>query len=166
VTAHQLITELMGSMTRLKNWHTSFVASTSGPLQCRQSVERNVDTFESLWYPSHGIANAFVYFWAFQLLCLNEVQSLLNRFPELKHVVHYDAVYNTESVREECLGLSTRIYKSMEYMLQEEFMLYGISSAGFPLSVACESLQADADGRAILATLDRTIITRARLRGL
>jgi hypothetical protein len=80
--------------------------------------------------------------------------------------MHDDAVYNTESVRKECLELSTRIYKSMEYMLQDEFMLYGISSAGFPLSVACESLQADADGRAILVTLDRSIITRARLRDL
>lgn len=163
--AKQLITEVLGSIAQLKNWHGAFLASTSEPLHCRQSVERDLGgTYESLWYPSLGIANVFVYFWAFQLLCLNEIQGLFDRFPALKHAVHDGAVYSPKALRDECLELSTCIYKSMEYILQEDFMLYGISSAGFPLSVACEALQAGADGRAIMATMDPSIITRARLR--
>jgi len=166
-TANQLISELMGSISQLKNWHSGFLANTLEPISCRQSVERDLGgTYESLWYPSLGIANVFVYFWAFQLLCLKEIQGLLNRFPGLKLVVHDDAAYSPEALREECLELGTCIYKSMEYLLQEDFMLYGISSAGFPLSMACEALQADADGRAIMATLDQSIVTRARLRNL
>jgi hypothetical protein len=160
-----LIKELTGSITQLKAWHASFLEGHPQPLYRCQNVQRDLGgTFESLWYPSLGIANAFVYFWAFQLLCLAEIQSLLNRFPELKHAAHDDAAYSFEPSRDECLELSICIYKSMEYMLQGEFMLYGISSADFPLSIACQTFQSDAKGRAILETLDHSIITRAKIR--
>jgi hypothetical protein len=155
----------MRSISRLKAWHSSFLANTPELLYCSRNIERDLGaTFGSLWYPSLGIANVFVYFWAFQLLCLNEIQDLLDRFPHLKHAVHDGAAYSAEAFREECIELSTCIYKSMEYLLQPDFMLYGISSAGFPLSIACKTLQLDAKGRAILETLDRTIIIRARIR--
>ncbi|KAF2829585.1 hypothetical protein CC86DRAFT_437423 [Ophiobolus disseminans] len=159
-TAEQFITELMGSMTQLKTWHASFLASTSESTYWRRSVEHDVcGTFESLWYPSLGIANVFVYFWVFQLLCLLEIQGLSNRLPELR-----PAAYGAEDLQDECLELSTCIYKSMEYLLQEEFMLYGIASAGFALSIACETLQSDSKGHAILERLDCSLITRARIR--
>jgi hypothetical protein len=164
-TADQLITELMGSISRLKAWDNSFLANVAEPLYCSRNIQQNLGgTFESLWYPSLGTANVFVYFWAFQVLCLTEIEDLLERFPHLKHAVHDGAAYSAEAFREERIELSTCIYKSMEYILQDDFMLYGVASADFPLSIACKTLQSDAKGRAILETLDHSIITRARIR--
>lgn len=165
--ADQLITELLGSILHLKAWHNSFLASAPELLYCSQNIEHNLGgTFESLWYPSLGIANVFVYFWTFQLLCVNEIRDLLDRFPHLKHTVHDGAAYSTEAFREECLELSTCIYKSMEYLLRTDFMLYGISSARFPLSIAYKTLRSDAEGQAILESLDHSIITRSKIRGV
>jgi hypothetical protein len=164
-TADQLITELMGSISRLKAWHSSYLANSPEVLVCPRNLEHEHGTiFESLWFHSLGTANVFIYFWAFQIVCLTEILDLLDRFPHLKHAVHDGAAYSTEAFQEDCLEFSTCIYKSMEYLLRPEFMLYGILSTGFPLGVACKTLQSDPRGRAILETLDHSILTRARIR--
>lgn len=63
--------------------------------------------------------------------------------------------------RDACIESSIRIYQSMEYVLQEAFMLYGASSAHFPVQTARRTLGIDAKGRAILGTLDHTIVVRS-----
>ncbi|KAF9691204.1 hypothetical protein EKO04_010772 [Ascochyta lentis] len=76
------------------------------------------------------------------------------------------ALHDAKSLRDVCLELSIQIYQSMEYVLQEDFMLYGLSSAHFPLQTACEALESDAEGRAVLATLDPLIGARSRARNV
>jgi hypothetical protein len=163
--ASRQLEELRQSIAQLKSWHTSFLEGSSETLYWHRTVERNpCDTFESLWYHDLGTANVFIYFWAFQLICLVNIRSLLDRFPTSELSGQNQTAHGAESLRDECLELSTQIYQSMEFVLQPEFMLYGISSAGFPLQVACEALQADVRGRTILDTLDPSIVVRSQVR--
>jgi hypothetical protein len=163
--ASQRIKELTESITHLKAWYISFLESSSAPLYWRQTIERNLEgSFESLWYHNLSTANVFIYFWAFHLICLVEIRSLQGRFPTLDHSELNEAPHGTDALREECLKLSTQIYQSMEFVLQPDFMLYGISSAGFPLQTACETLQSDVKGRIVLDKLDPSVVIRSQIR--
>jgi hypothetical protein len=161
----QLIKELTESIAHLEAWHTAFAHSSPGPLYWRRTIERDFGgSFETIWYHGLSTANVFIYFWAFHLVCLINIGGLLDRFPALEQSVEDDATHGVEARRDECLELSTRIYQSMDFVLQPEFMLYGISSAGFPLQIACGTLQADSKGQAILDMLDSSIVVRSQVR--
>jgi hypothetical protein len=163
--ASQSIKELTESITHLKAWHTSLLGSSSAPLYWRQTIERGLDgSFETLWYHNLSTANVFIYFWAFHLICLVEIRSLQVRFPTLDHSKLNEAPHGTDALREECLELSTQIYQSMEFVLQPDFMLYGISSAGFPLQIACETLKSDAKAQTVLDKLDPSVVIRSQIR--
>ena len=159
--------ELRDSIVQLKAWHTLFLESSSTPLYWRRAIERKPGrTFETLWYHDLSTANVFIYFWAFHLICLVNILTLLDRFPSPGLSGQNQTAPGSETLQSQCLELSTQIYQSMEFILQPEFMLYGISSAGFPLQVACEALQADAIGRTILDTLDPSIVVRSQVRDM
>jgi hypothetical protein len=163
--ASQLIGELTESKAHLEAWHTSFADSSPGPLYWRRTIEHDIGgSFESIWYHDLSTANVFIYFWAFHLICLVNIKNLWDRFPTPKPSGQNDATHGAEARRDECSELSTRIYQSMEFVLQPEFMLYGISSAGFPLQIACETLKAGAKGREILDMLDPSIVVRSQVR--
>lgn len=158
----------MESRARLDVWLSSYLKSASAPLHWRRTAESDSESsVELLWFQDLSTANVFTYLWAFQLICLTNIQSLLERYPELEQLVHMDsATGDAKGLRETCLELGVQIYQSMEYVLQEDFMLYGVSSAGFPLQTACTTLELDAKGRAILGSLDPTIIERGRIQGV
>jgi hypothetical protein len=160
--AQERVAELMGSKANLEAWHSSFLQSTSTPLYWHRTAENALEgDFELLWYRDLSTANIFTYLWSFQLICLTEIQSLLEQYPDLERLEHI-RTDETKGIRNVCIELSIRIYQSMEYVLQEDFMLYGVSSAGFPLHTACKALELDAKGRAVLGTLDPTIIVRSK----
>jgi hypothetical protein len=157
------IAELRQMQYHLQTWHSSFLNDILAPQYWHRMPENSIESgYQLLWYPDLSTANVFTYFWSFQLTCLLEIQRLQERCPDLETPKKI-AADGSKELRDTCLELSIRIYQSMEYVLQEEFMLYGISSAGFPLQVACTALKLDAKGRAILETLDPAIIARSRI---
>lgn len=159
--AQDQIAELTETRSRLEAWHKSFTACASAPLYWHVAPENSVNgDLELLWYRDLGTANAFVYSWSFQVICLTHIQSLMERFPCAETMTHM-ASGGAKRLRDACIELCVRIYQSMEYVLQKRFMLYGISSAQFPVQTACEALRMDAKGRAILGSLDPTIIVRS-----
>ncbi|XPS80892.1 hypothetical protein M3J09_012837 [Ascochyta lentis] len=164
--ARERIEELMEIRCQLDTWHSDFLNSTPAPLYWRCTSKTTIPAaFESLCYRDLSTANVFTYLWSFQLLCLTHIHSLLSQFPGLRHSKEI-ALHDAKSLRDVCLELSIQIYQSMEYVLQEDFMLYGLSSAHFPLQTACEALESDAEGRAVLATLDPLIGARSRARNV
>jgi hypothetical protein len=165
IAASHRLGELRQSIAQLEAWHTSFLESSSEPLYWRCTVEHDCGgRFPSLWYRGLSTANVFIYFWTFHLICLVNIGSLLDRFPISELPEENQAVHGAGTLRDQCLELSTRIYQSMEFILQPGFMLYGISSADFPLQTACGVLHADAGGRKILDTLDPSIVMRSKVR--
>ena len=162
-TAKERITELAESRAHLEDWHSAYLRSTSSPLYWRQTAESdNEGKRELLWYRDLSTANVFTYFWAFQLICLTSTQSLLEKYPSLDRPV-LSIVNNVLGPRDLCIKLSIQIYQSMEYVLRDDFMLYGVSSASFPLQTACSTLDLDGEGRNILKSLDETIIVRSKI---
>lgn len=160
------ITELMETKSCLETWHSSFLNSTSAPQYWHCMPDNALESgHQLLWYPDLSTANVFTYFWSFQLICLTNIQSLREQYPDLEKPEQI-AADDIEGLRDTCLELSIRIYQSMEYVLQEDFMLYGISSVGFPLQTACKAFDSDAKGRAVLETLDHTVIVRSRIQNI
>lgn len=95
--------------------------------QMRPSIDR------SLLFPDVSSANAFTHCWAFQIICLLQVHSLVNSGSE--ELTEYDVLHgrNYYDVIEE---LSTMICQSMDYLMQEKMKLYGPASTFFPLKTA------------------------------
>ncbi|KAF7915559.1 uncharacterized protein EAE97_012198 [Botrytis byssoidea] len=162
--AQDQITELVNAKARLEAWCCSCLKTSSRLLYWRRSIEvedeRKLDLW---WFQDLSTANVFVYLWAFQLICLLNIHCIFEMYPELERLID-NATYDAKGVREICLELSVQIYQSMEYILQDEFMLYGISSTRFPLQTACGALNLDAKGRNILKSLDQTIIARCKMK--
>jgi hypothetical protein len=97
-------------------------------------------------------ANAYIHFWAFQIVCLTQLQTL-KTYPYLGHQ-RRDLANPTrprpfeDHVRQAILGLSTKICQSMAYLMREDMGLYGPASTFFPLKVVHETLMADPIGQA------------------
>ncbi|KAF5867755.1 putative c6 finger domain-containing protein [Botrytis fragariae] len=122
------IKELANSKALLEAWHCSYLKTSSRPLYWRRNIEIECKSNLNLWwFQDLSTANVFIYFWAFQLICLIDIHVLLEKYPELERLVH-KAIYDARGLREICLELSVQIYQSMEYILQDDFMLYGVSS--------------------------------------
>ena len=163
-SAQDRIIELIDAEARLEDWYCSYLRSASTPLYWRRTIEADIESNRDLlWFQDLSTGNALTYFWAFRLICLTTAQNLLERYPELEQSVH-NTTYDAKELREICIELSIKIYQSMEYILQDDFMLYGVSSAGFPLQAACRALALDAKGRTILKSLDHTIINRSMIK--
>ena len=133
-------------------WHRTPENATNGDL-------------ELLWYQDLSTANVVTYLLSFQIICLTHINSLSERFPGVVDLTSI-TTGGAKSLRDACIESSVLIYQSMEYVLQKAFMLYGISSAHFPVQTARRTLEMDAKGRAILGTLDHTIVIRSRAQEL
>jgi hypothetical protein len=120
-----------------------------------------------LWFRDLNVANVYTHLWSFQVICLSQIRNLLVRYPALEWP-SAAVVGDARILQDEYLKMSIMILQSMEYMLQGEFMLYGLSSVGFPLRTACTTLRMDGSerGRAVYETLGRTVIDRCRDRGI
>jgi hypothetical protein len=160
--ARQRLAKLLDIRSRLENWYKFFSKSASMPLYWRRTPENATNgDLELLWYQDLNTANALTHFWSFQIICLTHFNSLSERFPHVLSSTHMPTG-GLRRLRDAWIESSVRIYQSMEYVMQEAFMLYGISSAHFPVRTARRTLEMDAKGRAILGTLDRTIAIRSR----
>lgn len=161
-SARERITELLEIRSCLESWHKSFLESSSEPMHWHRAPGKVVSgNLEFLWYRDLSTANVFTYLWSFQTICLTHIHILLERYPSVVIPVHM-APGGAKRLRDTCIELSVRIFQSMEYVLQKNFMLYGISSAHFPVQTACRALAIDEKGRAILGALDHTIVIRSK----
>ncbi|KAH7030459.1 hypothetical protein B0J12DRAFT_583364, partial [Macrophomina phaseolina] len=144
LAAHERLAELVKSRADLETWGCSFIAESSVPLYWRRTTEEAIECHNDLlWFQDLTIANVFTHLWSFQIICLSHIHSLLAQFPELEQsdVAIWE---NTAGLRSACVELSIQVFQSMEYLLQEEFMICGLSSAGFPMQAACKALELDA----------------------
>ncbi|EXM12733.1 hypothetical protein FOTG_18783 [Fusarium oxysporum f. sp. vasinfectum 25433] len=157
--AKKRLAELMEMRASLEAWRFSFQAEPQMPL-CwpRAAGDNNRQSNGSLWFPNLSVANALTHLWSFQILCLSHIRDMLRRFPELGEVD--SMLENPDRLRKACIELSVSIFQSMEYLMQDEFMLYGPFTAGFPVYTARRALEMDEQGRAVLQKLDKSVTDR------
>ena len=159
--AEERLVEFRKMRGKLATWCSTFIAESSAPLYWTRTTEdAGKCSHDLLWFQHLSVANVFTYLWSFQIICLSHIHSLLEQFPCLEGVCT-GALEDVAGRRDVCINQSIKIFQSMEFLLQPEFMLYGLSSASFPLFTACNSLESDEQGRDILRGLDRTVIDRS-----
>jgi hypothetical protein len=157
--AKKRLAELTEMRASLEAWRFSFQAEPQMPL-CwpRAAGDNNRQSNGSLWFPNLSVANALTHLWSFQILCLSHIRDMLRRFPELGEVD--SMLENPDRLRKACIELSVSIFQSMEYLMQDEFMLYGPFTAGFPVYTARRALEMHEQGRAVLQKLDKSVTDR------
>lgn len=98
----------------------------------------------NLWYSSLLAANVHIHLWAFQIICLTELDKLNPYMSDCQRNQTQDEEIHNEGTRK--LVLATKIYRSVEYLLQDTMNLHGPAAALFPLGIAYEVFVGDLEG--------------------
>lgn len=125
--------------------------------QCTYSARERVLCFSDI-----STANALTHIWAFQIVCLVQINSLTSCFEDpTDHVQHCARDYEKNVV-----DLSTRICQSMGYLMQDEMNLYGPASTLFPLRTAFKALKPHVPRSSELVDWCQEIMECLRAKGL
>lgn len=137
---------------RLDNRQTSIYAENLEPYWLCGDIPRKAeliateDNHISLCFANVTMANLFTHIWAFQIVCLAEIERLAQiirqcgtRQPTLTKPLELDLNKNQERTT----ALAIQICHSMDYLLQDEMGLYGPASIFYPLRVAYQTLEAN-----------------------
>ncbi|ESZ95785.1 hypothetical protein SBOR_3802 [Sclerotinia borealis F-4128] len=140
---------LSGVHDRLSKWDGRFgkeEKSNHEFLQHTDITDRWKDEVLDFWFSSLLAANVYTHMWDFQIICRTEIAELSSFVRDCNGY----GIARVGKAREEhdprLLALATRIYQCMEYLLQDEMMLYGPAAAIFPLKTAYNVLIRDMDG--------------------
>lgn len=145
--AHQLKAKLDDVSRRLSRWNIRFGKDINdlpspGPhidiVNCRDSKTTH------FWFPSLIAANVHTHMWAFQIVCLVELEKLVPYLPGERAVSTPGEDH--EGSDTDTFSLATKICQCMEYLLQDELKLFGPAAALFPLNIAYEVLSKDREG--------------------
>ncbi|KAF4964021.1 hypothetical protein FSARC_8019 [Fusarium sarcochroum] len=150
------LTQLMKIRMRFESWANSFERESPEPLYWYQTQDEDIERHDNmLSFPSLSTANALTHLWSFQIICMSQIQDLLVRFPELNG---FKIIVSIAALRKSCIELSAKILQSMEFLMRQDFMLYGRFSTGFPLQTAYQSLVVDTEGRNVLRKLEKSVV--------
>lgn len=93
---------------------------------------------EIIQFPNITAANLFTHLWAFRLACIVYIKRLAALFPwillEASNELDIEAIVAREG---ECILL---ILRSIEFLMREDFRLYGAASVILPLKAASDAL--------------------------
>lgn len=132
-TARETLRDLVATLNRLAETQKTLEADGLGWLPTYLP-----DNHEIVHFPNITAANLITYLWAFQLVCILYIKRLTTLYPRLPEEMSYslDAV-TIDAQEEECICL---ILRSVEFLMMEEFRLYGAASVILPLTVASDAL--------------------------
>ncbi|KAI8680393.1 Zn(2)-C6 fungal-type domain-containing protein [Fusarium keratoplasticum] len=91
-------------------------------------------------FPDIIAGNFFTHLWAFQVICAHNIIRLTSRFPCLSTSTKrrgLDDLLDVKMINQ--LALWT--FRSIEFLLKEEFKLFGAASISLPLKTACDVLK-------------------------
>ncbi|KAL6918711.1 hypothetical protein FSHL1_002711 [Fusarium sambucinum] len=155
--AKEIITQLVKMKMKFELWAKSFEAESPMVHYWNQT---NTDSLEdqndNLCFSSLSTANALTCLWSVQIICMSHIQDLLSRFPEL---AAFAIIVPIAALRETCIELSVRILRSMSFVMQDSFLLYGQFSATFPLHTAYHALSRDSKGRAVFDKIGKLLMS-------
>lgn len=113
---------------------------SDGDTYCLSHLRRSFDNQFS--FPDVIAANMLTHLWAFKLVCLLEVDKLVNSCP-VQILPHQSLPGNVQfrHLHQHVITLSQCICDSMEYLLQDSLALYGPTSTIYPLQIAYKTLK-------------------------
>ncbi|KAM0286937.1 hypothetical protein ACHAQH_000621 [Verticillium albo-atrum] len=102
-------------------------------------AEYRVGDLSALKFPSITAANLFTHIWAFHIVCARNIRQVVSIFPCLGAEV--DRSLESLVSKDVVVQLTMLIFRSIEFLTQEEFKLFGAASTVLPLFVAGEVLR-------------------------
>ena len=122
---------------------TKTIAEHSAKLDALRSehaseVSHLKNEHEIIQFPNITAANLFTHLWAFRLACIVYIKRLAKLFPwlllEASNGLDIEGIVAKEG---ECILL---ILRSIEFLMREDFRLYGAASVILPLKAASDAL--------------------------
>lgn len=136
---------LLGVLGQLDEWIGRFGRITIGfPGGFTQSIlpDGTRDITSNMRYPNLLTANVHIHLWAFQIICLTELEKIYLFTSSHKSAPDHEAgAQNGSSGRQ--LGLATNICQSIDYFLQDRMNLHGPAASLFPLGIAYDVFRRD-----------------------
>ncbi|KAL4876177.1 hypothetical protein BJY04DRAFT_223262 [Aspergillus karnatakaensis] len=136
-----IFTSLLETISRLEEWERSLRSSLNGPPYW-SSPPSNHNQYTpssklSLWFPNITLANVYTHLWAFHIICLSELENLVDHLPclILEHTTLWDR-FLALGAEKQMPVLAENICSSMDYLLQDEMGLFGPGSTFLPLMMA------------------------------
>lgn len=131
---------LKSLLEALVSWNVSFQSLTNKPSFriLGKGPER-----AHVWFPDITAANSMTHYWTFWIMCIVYIRKLREDYPELRDE---DLMINGESpespiITEMAIQMSTWIFQSIEYLVQDEMRLFGAISATLPTRIAYQFLR-------------------------
>ncbi|KAM5341489.1 hypothetical protein ACJ41O_014520 [Fusarium nematophilum] len=94
-----------------------------------------------LIFPTIIAANYSTHLWAFELICIHNIIKLTSNFPCIPRSTEKKGVRDLLSVGT-IIQLACWSFKGVEFLLQDEFKLFGAASITLPLKTACDMFRA------------------------
>ncbi|PVH73551.1 hypothetical protein DL98DRAFT_607025 [Cadophora sp. DSE1049] len=165
-SAQDLKLMLSEVLVRLSKWDGHFEV-TQKTMKSNNNNSHAEETVSDFWFLSLLAANVCIHVWAFQIICFTELAKLNKLSPSSDDIScsgpGAQAVWEEHKTR--LSALATKICQSMEYMLQDEMLLYGPAAAMWPLAAAYSVLAADVEGNREEIERYWAFLSRIRERG-
>jgi hypothetical protein len=155
--AYESISRLVGVLDHLVQWRASHQSSTSG----YRLITRNQGTHAlGLWFPDITSANIISHYWTLWIMCIGHIRRLQAKFPGLD-ITQFEVDGQRLDVhlgQERLARICDFLLQVVEFLMQDEFKLYGLASTPLCCRAAYEVLQDLGDlGAARLMCNRRTI---------
>ncbi|RKK76051.1 hypothetical protein BFJ71_g17013 [Fusarium oxysporum] len=131
--AENALSMIVAVVDRLtKSYHSTLLSGPSWRYVSRAESE------VSLWFPDITVANYQTHYWAFWIICVTHIRQLREDYPVLKEreVLVDGQAPESQDISEKLMALSTRIFQSIEFLIQDEMKLFGVASAALPFQTA------------------------------
>ncbi|KFY50094.1 hypothetical protein V495_00349 [Pseudogymnoascus sp. VKM F-4514 (FW-929)] len=148
-SAYKLKIMLSEVLVRLSRWDDQFEIKNKLDYRSPQHAEFAhcwQDEISDFWFSSLLAANVSTYMWAFKIICFTELAKLSLLLPNCDGHSISRVGDAWEEHKARLSTLATRICQSMEYLLQDEMLLYGPAAAMWPLGIAYNVLVRDMEG--------------------
>ncbi|KAM3065067.1 hypothetical protein ACMFMG_006171 [Clarireedia jacksonii] len=138
--ARESIAKLVDVLNHLMQWRASHQSSTSGYrlIAKDQSANRL-----GVWFPDITSANVISHYWTMWIMCIGHIRRLQVKFPELDITpfeVDGQRLY-VHLQQERVARICDLLLQIVEFLMQDEFRLFGLASTTLCCRAAYEVLQ-------------------------
>ncbi|KAL7808182.1 N-terminal fungal transcription regulatory domain-containing protein [Trichoderma gracile] len=131
---------LRNLLEALVSWNVSFQSLTNKP--SFRILGKGPEQAQ-VWFPDITTANSMTHYWTFWIMCIVYIRKLRDDYPELRD---QELLINGESpesplITEMAIQMSTWIFQSIEYLVQDEMRLFGAISTTLPTRIAYQFLR-------------------------
>ncbi|KAI5458201.1 hypothetical protein BGZ63DRAFT_392869 [Mariannaea sp. PMI_226] len=155
--AREALSELTQMLALLSEWGQSSEFAAHG--YSWEESSSPPESIISLWFPSITAANCFTHFWSFWILCTENIRQLKMDFPDLLTDLDNTVakqILDKILIDDRTIQICGWLLGGTEFLLREEFKLYGVASTVLPVTVAYETLRRYGDsGEKMIAEYSR-----------